>query len=126
MATVLALVDDLMFLSRIREAARGTDVDVRTARTAAALVAACREAQPTLVLADLDSARLPVIAAIEALRAETDLAGVKVVGFVSHMNADRARMGREAGCATVLARSAFVQDLPEILRGIEPARRELE
>ena len=117
MTTVLALVDDLMFLSRIREAGRGAEVEVRTMRSAAALVAACREGGPALVLADLDSARLPVMAAIAALRAETDLADVKIVGFVSHMNADRAQSGREAGCSLVLARSAFVQDLPEILRG---------
>jgi CheY-like chemotaxis protein len=117
MTTVLALVDDLMFLSRIREAGRGAEVEVRTVRTSEALVAACREGRPAVVLADLDSTRLPVMAAIAALRAETDLADVKIVGFVSHMNADRAQSGREAGCTLVLARSAFVQDLPEILRG---------
>jgi DNA-binding NarL/FixJ family response regulator len=121
MTTVLALVDDLMFLSRIREAGRGAEVEVRTVRTSEALVAACRESRPALVLADLDSARLPVIAAIETLRAQTDPAHVKVVGFVSHMNADRARLGREAGCTLVLARSAFVQDLPELLRGAASA-----
>lgn len=75
MAGVIAFVDDLMFVSRIREAARGVGVEVQTARRVTDLLAACREGG-RLVILDLDSARLPVREALGALRADPDLARV--------------------------------------------------
>jgi DNA-binding NarL/FixJ family response regulator len=111
MAAVVAFVDDLMFLSRIREAARGSGLDVQTARKVPDLVEAVR-AGARLVLLDLDSPRLPSGDAVLALRGEAAFS----VGFFSHVETERARQAREAGCGLVLPRSAFVARLPEILR----------
>ena len=58
MASVIALVDDLMFLSRVREAARSAALEVRTVRTTADLLEAAR-AGAALLVVDLDSRRLP-------------------------------------------------------------------
>jgi len=114
MESVIALVDDLMFLSRVREAARGAGVTVRPARGTREAVEAAR-AGACLVIVDLDSARLPWAEAVPALRAEPSGAGLPIVGFVSHVNAQAARAAREAGCTDVLARSAFVAELPGLL-----------
>jgi DNA-binding NarL/FixJ family response regulator len=108
MPTVIALVDDLMFLSRIREAARGHGLEVKPARTAADAVAG-------LVIMDLDSPRLPVAATLAELRGDASLAGLPVVGFFSHVEAQRGREAAAAGCTTVLPRSAFVQKLDALL-----------
>jgi CheY-like chemotaxis protein len=115
MPTVLALVQDLMFLSRIREAARGSDVELQTARDPARLLEACLAQPAALVLVDLDADRLKPLEAVAALRAEPALATLTVVGFVSHVNDARARAAQRAGCTRVLARSAFVQTLPALL-----------
>jgi CheY-like chemotaxis protein len=112
MPCVVALVDDLMFLSRIREAAKAVGLEVRTARGLPELLAACREA-PGLIVVDLDRPRLPLAEALAALRSEAP--AVPVVGFVSHVHAERAQAAREAGCTRVLARSAFVKELPSLL-----------
>src|SRR4029450_6990185 len=91
MPLVAALVDDLMFLSRIREAARVVGADVRgggpvaavghrgrarwvgahgrPVRSVAAVSAACRDGA-TLVLLDLDSPRLPWLDALTVLSSE--------------------------------------------------------
>jgi len=114
MSQALALVDDLLFLSRIQEAARGTGIEVRAVRRAADLVEAAR-AGARLVLVDADSDRLPWREAVAALRADATLADVSVVAFVSHVHADRAEAARAAGCSRVLARSAFVQEVPRLL-----------
>ena len=119
MAFVAALVDDLMFLSRIREAARGADVEVRTVRTADAVSQAAREGA-RLVLLDLDSARLPWTDALAALANEGD-AGPATVGFFGHVNAETGRTAVAAGCTLVLPRGAFVQRLPSLLQ--DPPRR---
>jgi CheY-like chemotaxis protein len=114
MATVVALVDDLMFLSRIREAAKGRGLEVKSARTAADAVAGAR-AGARLVIMDLDSPRLPVSDTLAALRSEPSLRGLPVVGFFSHVEVQRGREAAAAGCTTVLPRSAFVQKLDALL-----------
>jgi CheY-like chemotaxis protein len=113
-AAVVALVDDLMFLSRIREAAKGRALEVKAARTAADAVAGAR-AGARLVILDLDSPRLPSTETLAALRAAPDLAGLPVVGFFSHVEAQRGKDAARAGCTTVLPRSAFVQRLDALL-----------
>jgi CheY-like chemotaxis protein len=114
MPLVVAFMDDLMFLSRIRAAAAGQGIPVTAVRTVPDLLAACRQGAH-LVLADLDS-RLPALDAIAAVKAEGDLAAVPVVGFFSHVHAERAEAARAAGCTWALPRSAFVRQLEGMLR----------
>ena len=40
-----------------------------------------------------------------------------MVGFLSHVQKDLAVAARERGCDRIMARSAFVKDLPRILGG---------
>ncbi|HET7293002.1 MAG TPA: hypothetical protein VFM88_11290 [Vicinamibacteria bacterium] len=108
--TIVALVDDLMFLSRIREAAAALGADVKAVRSRETLLDACRAA-PQLVLADLDSPRLGAADAIRALRADPAGVDLMVVGFFSHVHADRAELAQAAGASRVLPRSAFVREL---------------
>jgi CheY-like chemotaxis protein len=112
--SVVALVEDLMFLSRIREAARRQSVEVRAVRTVPALLEAGR-AGAHVVVVDLDSRRLPAVEALAALRADPATAHIATVGFFSHVETERAREARESGCGTVLPRSAFVQRLDALL-----------
>ena len=112
---LVAVVDDLMFLSRIREAAKRHGYEVRAVRTAADAVAACRNGA-RMVLFDLDTPRLPVLDSVVAVAGDPALAGVALVGFYSHVETERAREARAAGCRTVLPRSAFVRQLDELLR----------
>src|SRR5687767_10249573 len=106
-AVVVAVVDDLMFLSRIREAAKRKGVEVRAVRTAAQAAEACREGAGMVVL-DLDTVRLPVMDVLSAIAGDPALAAVGLVGFYSHVETERARDARQAGCRTVVPRSAFV------------------
>jgi hypothetical protein len=107
MPQVIALIDDLMFLSRVREAARGLDLEVKAVRQPPAE----DPGDARLLVVDLD--RFPDPEVIS--RARRVLGERPVVGFLSHVHADRAREARAAGCSRVLARSAFVQELPALL-----------
>ncbi len=113
--TLVVLEDDLLFLSRIREAAGTRPVQV--VRSASALIEACRAAETPLVVADLDSARLRAAEAIRALRQDPAGAQLTVLGFFSHVHAERAQEALAAGASRVLARGAFVRELPELLAG---------
>ena len=114
MPTVIVLVDDLMFGSRIREAAKGRGLEVRSARTVEDVLAGCRAGASTVIL-DLDTPRLPVLEAVSAVAADPALSGVRLVGFYSHVETETARAAREAGCREVLPRSAFVRQLPDLI-----------
>jgi PleD family two-component response regulator len=112
---VLAAVDDLMLSSRISTAARAAGVEVRFARSPEAVLAAARESAPSLVILDLNSARLRPLETVAALKREPALAGVPTLGFVSHVDTATIAGARDAGVDRVLARSAFVQQLPALL-----------
>ena len=113
MPQVLALVDDLMFLSRIREAGGGAGVEVRSVRRPDQLAHGLRGGA-RLVIVDADSDRLPWAEALAALKAEGLQDSAPVVAFFSHVNVDRGDRARAAGCR-VLTRGAFVTELPGLL-----------
>ena len=113
---VLAVVDDLLFSSKIRAAAKAIDQPTVFVRRRADVAAALREHRPHTVVIDLDRDALDPIGVIHDLQADADRARLRVIGFASHVHADRLRLAREAGCDRVLARSGFVADLPALLR----------
>lgn len=116
MASAVALVDDLMFLSRIREAARRTGAAVQAVRDVAGFLQAARGGA-AVVFVDLDSPRLPWREALAALRADPALGDLRVIGFFSHVNAERAREALTGGATEALPRGAFVQRLDALLQG---------
>lgn len=115
MAGVVALVADLIFASRIKEAAAPSGVVVRTARRPEAAIEACRADPPSLLLVDLDDERLFPLEAIRLVRGDASLQALPVLGFVSHVNGARALAAQQAGCSQVLSRGAFVTELPRLL-----------
>jgi hypothetical protein len=109
---VIALVRDLMFVSRIGGAAKTAGVAIKLVRDPSALSAA----EPGhRLIADLNLA-----GAIEAAsRWKQAAPGREVVGFVSHVDTETIGRARAAGFDEVMARSRFVSVLPELLA---PAR----
>jgi CheY-like chemotaxis protein len=113
--TVVAVVDDLMFGSRIRAAAKQAGVRAVFVRNAEDLVS--RAAGADLVLLDLNTRWLDAPAAVRSLKANAATATVRVVAFGPHVEGDALTAARKAGADQVLARSAFVKLLPDLLRG---------
>jgi CheY-like chemotaxis protein len=111
---VLAAVDDLMFASRIATTARQLGVDVVFVKSAPEMTQASAAA-PSMIILDLNSRRDDAISTLTAIKADSALAGVRTIGFVSHVQGELIASAREAGIDEVLARSAFVERLPDIL-----------
>ena len=112
---ILVAVDDLMFASRISTAAKAVGAPIQFTRSVESVLTAARAATPTLVILDLNSARTQPLAIVAALRDDPALAAVPTVGFVSHVDTATIDAARQAGVGRVLARSAFVEQLPQIL-----------
>jgi CheY-like chemotaxis protein len=114
LAMVLAVVDDLLFSSKIRAVAAGASEAVTFVRTPGGVKAACAEHKPRLVLIDLDRDALNPIETIAAIRG-MPAPVPRIVAFGAHVNVDRLRAAREAGADQAMARSAFVTALPRLL-----------
>ncbi|HEX5475256.1 MAG TPA: hypothetical protein VFX12_11390 [Vicinamibacterales bacterium] len=119
---ILAAVDDLLFSSKIRATAKGLGIDVRFARTPDDILAQARALRPTLAIFDLNSIKADPLATIAALKRDADAAGVRTIGFASHVHTDLIAAARAAGADEVLPRSAFAGRLADILRAADPAR----
>lgn len=104
---IAAFVDDLLFRSKIRAVASHTGAAVSFVRAADDPSLA----DAALAIVDLDGA--DAVATVAALRAAWP--SLRVLGFVSHVHADRIRDARAAGATEVMARSAFVNALPDLL-----------
>ena len=118
----LLLSRDLIFISKIKGTAAelgysmmvvGTDVQARSV---------IETYRPSVVLVDLNAGDLVAPAALMSYQ---KLAGPNTwfVAFGSHVEAERLREARDAGCQIVLARSRFAAELPILLRRFfsEPA-----
>lgn len=112
---ILAAVADLMFSSRIRAAAAAGGRDVQFARTADHVVGQAKALRPARILLDLNAGALDPVGTIERLKSDPDVNTIPIVGFVSHVQSDVIAAARSAGIDEVIARSAFVARLPELL-----------
>jgi len=113
---IVCVLDDLLFSVKISTVAKAIGADVYFERRPGAAVASVKEKQPSLVIFDLNSAKLNPLGMIAELKADPATRGIKTLGFVSHVHADTIEAARQAGVDEVLARSAFVDRLPEILK----------
>ena len=114
---VLALVDDLMFRSKIKFAATQAGVTVLFYGSKDGALSAMRTEAPALVILDLNSPRTDPIGIVTAMKSDPALASVPTVGYVSHVDTATIDAARAAGVDDVLARSAFTVKLAEIIGG---------
>jgi len=113
---ILAVLDDLFFTVKINEAAKRTGVQVEFVKSAKDALDQA-QAHPPVIILDLNCGSLDPLKLIEDLKSDAALSGIRLVGYVSHVQAELIQKAREAGCDMVLARSAFSKDLPRILKG---------
>jgi CheY-like chemotaxis protein len=112
---ILTVVDDLLFLSKIQEAAKHLGVTVKSARLADLLDLATQDT-PSAILIDLNHRSGKALEVLRTLKSDVKTKGIALIGFVSHVQSDLIAAARDAGCDLVLARSAFVSQLPSLLQ----------
>ncbi|HYN25831.1 MAG TPA: response regulator [Pyrinomonadaceae bacterium] len=115
--TVIAAVDDMFFISKIRATAEHLGVDVCFARNVDSLLTKARESKADLIIADLHAQKIDPIALATALKSDPELQAIVLLGFFSHVQTDLMREATKAGYDRVMPRSAFSKDLATILAG---------
>ncbi len=122
---IFCFIEDLFFLAKIQETARKLGVKVEFIKGGdKEAVARINEApdseHPALIVFDLNNANAKPLTLIPKFKAKFKRA-VSIIGFLSHVQGDLKLKATEAGCDTVMPRSAFSQSLPNLLRryGVE-------
>ena len=119
---ILAILDDLMFSSKIKAAARQIGASVSIARSFDAALTEMRAQPPSLVILDLNNPRTDPLGIVRAMKSDAGLAAIPTVGFASHVEVDVIDAARKAGVSEVMARSMFTERLPKILMRVEKPR----
>ncbi|MFQ5664378.1 MAG: response regulator [Terriglobia bacterium] len=121
MASVLAVVDDLFFVSKLQGTARQVGAELTTVRAADFRLEGVRQQKPALVVFDLNTTSGNAVELIRQLKADGELGQIPVLGFFSHVQVDLQRAAEQAGCEQVLPRSKFTATLPALLQQFAPA-----
>jgi len=115
---IFAFVDDLFFQAKIQETARKLNVKVEFAKSDKDLAERMEQngdEQPSLIIFDLNNASAKPLSLIPRLKSKLKK-GTSIIGFLSHVQGDLKQKAHEVGCDMVLPRSAFSQNLPQLLR----------
>jgi CheY-like chemotaxis protein len=115
--TVIAVVDDMFFASKIRAVAEAVGVEISFPRSSEALVNKARETGAQLILVDLHHQKLDAVTLATELKSDDTLRSIPLMGFFSHVQTELQRNALAAGFDRVLPRSAFTRDLAQILTG---------
>lgn len=110
----LLLSDDLIFTSRITGTARDLGLCMKPARSLEALHALIQQQLPCCIIVDLGHPEVSIADFMKSL-GKLDTPLPRVVAYGSHIDTATLRAAREAGCAVVLPRSKFVEELPRAL-----------
>ena len=116
---IYLFIEDLFFFAKINEAARKLGIKVAFVKndpeTLAKIIDAPEEERPSLIVFDLNNAAAKPLTLIPKLKAKLKKS-TSIVGFLSHLQNELRLKAIEAGCDTVMPRSAFSQNLPNLLR----------
>jgi len=135
---IVGFVADLMFTVKIEAAAARLNYDLLwieradqiTADSAmlehtpaehvsgagAALIDQLTRWRPALILVDLGNQAVPWRSWLPLIKSVPATRRIPVVCFGSHVDVETMKMARSCGADAVLARSRFVQDLPELIQ----------
>src|SRR5579859_5518855 len=115
---IFAFIEDLFFMAKIQETARKLNVKVEFVKTDKDLSDKLQqngEEKPSLIIFDLNNNSVKPLTLIPKLKTKLKK-GTSIIGFLSHVQGDLKQKAHEVGCDMVLPRSAFSQNLPQLLR----------
>jgi PleD family two-component response regulator len=111
---IVAVLNDLMFQVKIQQAAKQAGFEPVFVQSQQDALAQAKD-NPAVMILDLNHSTVDPLDTIARLKNNVETSTVKLLGYVSHVQADMVKAARDVGCDLVIARSAFSQNLPAIL-----------
>jgi CheY-like chemotaxis protein len=112
---LVAVLSDLMFTVKIQEAAKRAGIEPVFVKTETDALQRA-EQEPAVIVIDLNYAGADPLDLIGKLKTNPQTSKVPLLAYVSHIQGDLKQAAQERGCDLVMARSAFSQNLPAILK----------
>ena len=113
---ILAVVDDLLFTVKISDAANRAGFDAEFVKSEKDVMEKAAHEKPLLIILDLNNNSVQPLELIAKLKSDGDLRHISLIGYLSHVQGELKQKAQEAGANIVMARSAFSQNLPQILK----------
>jgi CheY-like chemotaxis protein len=114
LADVVHFITDMLFASKVREAAKHVGLTIQGARDLQAFATAARGAK--LVIVDL---RVPqALDALDALAGDPATRAIPCVAFIDHERTDLMDAARAKGAGQVMAKGQFANALPRLLQAV--------
>jgi CheY-like chemotaxis protein len=115
--TVLVVVDDLFFLTKIQTTLRHLGLATQVMTQRAALQEYVRTARkPILVVVDLTLRADDAVSVIRAVRTADSAGPVAILGFGAHVAVETRQQALQAGADRVVAKSEFSKHLPNLIQ----------
>lgn len=113
---ILAVVDDLLFTVKISDAAKRVGLDVEFLKSERDVLDKATHEKPLLIILDLNNGSVDPLDLIGKLKGDGDLKQISLIGYLSHVQGELKQKAHDAGANIVMARSAFSQNLQQILK----------
>jgi PleD family two-component response regulator len=113
---ILAVVEDLLFTVKISDAAKRAGLDVEFVKSEQDVLDKATHEKPLLVILDLNFTAVQPLKLISTMKSNGDMKQISVIGYLSHVQGELKQQAQEAGANIVMARSAFSQNLQQILK----------
>ena len=113
---ILVVVDDLLFTVKISDAAKRAGLEAEFVRSEKDVIDKATNEKPLLIILDLNNNSVQPLELISKLKNDGDLRRISLIGYLSHVQGELKQKAQEAGANIVMARSAFSQNLPQILK----------
>jgi PleD family two-component response regulator len=113
---ILAVVDDLLFTVKINDAAKRAGLKAEFVKSERDVIDKATQERPLLIILDLNCSCVEPLSLISKLKSDGDLKQISLIGYLSHVQGELKQKAQEAGANIVMARSAFSQNLQQILK----------
>ena len=113
---ILVVVDDLLFTVKISDAAKRAGLEAEFVKSEKDVIDKATNEKPLLIILDLNNNSVQPLELISKLKNDGDLRHISLIGYLSHVQGELKQKAQEAGANIVMARSAFSQNLPQILK----------
>jgi PleD family two-component response regulator len=113
---ILAVVDDLLFTVKISDAAKRAGLEVEFLKSERDVIEKATHEKPLLIILDLNFSAVQPLKLISKVKSNGEMKQISVIGYLSHVQGELKQQAQEAGANIVMARSAFSQNLQQILK----------
>lgn len=119
---ILAFIENLFFTAKIEKTAELLNCRVESienhqmfASEPQELIESILDLQPSLVVFDLNSQKIPAIDWILKIKSDPRTHPISVIAFGPHIKPEELKSARRAGADEVLPQGKFVEKLPEFI-----------